>query len=123
MNRALLALLRTQDIVWFLLSGAVQLITGPKTMGRNDEDWAAFWRSLPSPVFLGGIPEAQRKRYFRELSQQERQLPNGQRRRIFGTHLPSRVAWIEGRRRAGVVPSWAIRSLKTATLDFAKAKS
>ena len=51
-------------------------------MGRNDEDWAVFWCSLLSPVLLGEIPEAQRERYFQELSRQERRLPNGQRRCI-----------------------------------------
>ena len=51
-------------------------------MGRNDEDWAVFWCSLLSPVLLGEIPEAQRERYFPQLSQEERRLPNGQQRRI-----------------------------------------
>lgn len=51
-------------------------------MGRNEEDWAVFWCSLLSPVLLGEIPEAQRERYFQELSQEERRLPNGGRRRI-----------------------------------------
>jgi transposase InsO family protein len=51
-------------------------------MGRNDEDWAVFWCSLLSPVLLGEIPEAQRERYFQELSREERRLPNGQRRCI-----------------------------------------
>ncbi|MDZ7619084.1 MAG: DDE-type integrase/transposase/recombinase [Patescibacteria group bacterium] len=49
-------------------------------MIRNDEDWAVFWCSLLSPVLLGEIPEAQRERYFQQLSQEERRLPNGQRR-------------------------------------------
>jgi hypothetical protein len=51
-------------------------------MGRNDEDWAVFWCSLLSPVLLGEIPEAQRERYFQDLSREERRLPNGQRRCI-----------------------------------------
>ena len=51
-------------------------------MGRNDEDWAVFYCSLLSPVLLGEIPERQRDRYFQELSQEERRLPNGPRRRI-----------------------------------------
>jgi transposase InsO family protein len=51
-------------------------------MGRNDEDWAIFWCTLLSPVLLGEIPEAQRERYFQQLSQQEQRLPNGQQRRI-----------------------------------------
>ena len=51
-------------------------------MSRNDEDWAVFWCSLLSPVLLGEIPERQRERYFQELSQEERLLPNGQRRCI-----------------------------------------
>ena len=51
-------------------------------MGDNDEDWAVFWCSLLSPVLLGEIPEAQRERYFQQLSQEERRLPNGQRRSI-----------------------------------------
>lgn len=51
-------------------------------MVRNDEDWAVFWCSLLSPVLLGEIPEAQRERYFQQLSREERRLPNGQRRCI-----------------------------------------
>jgi len=51
-------------------------------MSRSDEDWAVFWCSLLSPVLLGEIPERQRERYFQELSQEERLLPNGQRRCI-----------------------------------------
>jgi transposase InsO family protein len=51
-------------------------------MGRNDEGWAVFWCSLLSPVLLGEIPERQRERYFHQLAEQERLLPNGQRRRI-----------------------------------------
>jgi putative transposase len=50
--------------------------------GRNDEDWAVFWCSLLSPVLLGEIPERRRERYFQQLSQEERRLPNGQSRRI-----------------------------------------
>ena len=51
-------------------------------MHPADDDWAVFWCSLLSPVLLGEIPEAQRERYFQELSRQERRLPNGQRRCI-----------------------------------------
>jgi putative transposase len=51
-------------------------------MGCNDEAWAVFWCSLLSPVLLGEIPEAERERYFQQLSQQERELPSGQRRCI-----------------------------------------
>jgi transposase InsO family protein len=51
-------------------------------MSRNDEDWAVFWCSLLSPVLLGEIPEAQRERYFQELSREERRLPNGEQRCI-----------------------------------------
>ena len=50
--------------------------------GRNDEAWAVFWCSLLSPLLTGEIPADQRGRYFRELSEQERLLPNGQRKRI-----------------------------------------
>jgi transposase InsO family protein len=51
-------------------------------MRCNDEDWAVFWCSLLSPVLLGEIPEAQRERYFQELSREERRLPNGRTKRI-----------------------------------------
>ena len=51
-------------------------------MGRNDQEWAVFWCSLLSPLRLGEIPENERERYFQQLSQQERLLPNGQRRHI-----------------------------------------
>lgn len=51
-------------------------------MGRHDQEWAVFWCSLLSPVLLGEIPEKQRERYFQQLSQEVRLLPNGQRRRV-----------------------------------------
>jgi len=51
-------------------------------MDRNDQAWAVFWCSLLSPVLLGEIPEGRRERYFQQLSQEERLLPNGQRRRV-----------------------------------------
>jgi transposase InsO family protein len=51
-------------------------------MNRNDQAWAVFWCSLLSPLLLGEIPEAEREAYFRILAQEERLLPNGQRKRI-----------------------------------------
>ena len=51
-------------------------------MGCSKEDWAVFWCSLLSPVRLGEIPQRQRERYFQQLGQEERLLPNGQRRRV-----------------------------------------
>ena len=50
--------------------------------GRNDEEWAVFWCALLSPLLVGEVPEDQRGRYLRDLSEQERLLPNGQRKRI-----------------------------------------
>jgi transposase InsO family protein len=49
---------------------------------RNDQAWAVFWCSLLSPLLVGEIPADQRGRYFRELSEEERLLPNGRRKRI-----------------------------------------
>jgi len=51
-------------------------------MNRRGQDWAVFWCSLLSDVLLGEIPANERERYFQELSQEERLLPSGQRRRI-----------------------------------------
>ncbi len=51
-------------------------------MSCNDQDWAVFWCSLLSPLRLGEIPHDQRERYFQQLSQEERLLPNGRRRCI-----------------------------------------
>jgi transposase InsO family protein len=51
-------------------------------MRGNNEDWAVFWCSLLSPVLLGEIPERRRERYFQQLSQEERLLPNGRRKRL-----------------------------------------
>ena len=51
-------------------------------MDRDDQAWAVFRCSLLSPLLLGEIPEAEREAYFRTLSQEERLLPNGQRKRI-----------------------------------------
>ena len=51
-------------------------------MGCNDGDWAVFWCTLLGPVLLGEIPEAQRERFFQQLSRKEHRLPNGQWRRV-----------------------------------------
>ena len=48
----------------------------------RQELWPIFWCSLLSPVLLGEIPERRRERYFQQLSQEERLLPNGQRKRL-----------------------------------------
>jgi putative transposase len=51
-------------------------------MDRDDQAWAVFRCALLSPLRLGEIPEAEREAYFRSLAQEERLLPNGQRKRI-----------------------------------------
>lgn len=51
-------------------------------MRCSNEDWAVFWCSLLSPVLLGEIPERRRERYFHQLSQEERLLPDGRRKRV-----------------------------------------
>jgi transposase InsO family protein len=51
-------------------------------MACINEDWAVFWCSLLSPVLLGEIPQRQRERYFQQLNQEERLLPNGRRGRV-----------------------------------------
>lgn len=51
-------------------------------MDRDDQAWAVFRCSLLSPLLTGEIPEAEREAYFRTLAQEERLLPNGQRKRI-----------------------------------------
>jgi transposase InsO family protein len=51
-------------------------------MGRDDQAWAVFWCSLLSPLLLGEVPEAEREAYFRTLAEEERLLPNGQRKRV-----------------------------------------
>ena len=51
-------------------------------MACSNEDWAVFWCALLGPVLLGEIPEHQRERYFQQLHQAERLLPNGRRRRV-----------------------------------------
>jgi putative transposase len=51
-------------------------------MDRNHEAWAVFKCALLSPLRLGEIPEAEREAYFRQVAQEERLLPNGQRKRV-----------------------------------------
>ncbi len=51
-------------------------------MDHDDQAWAVFWCSLLSPLLLGEVPEAEREAYFRILAEEERLLPNGQRKRI-----------------------------------------
>jgi putative transposase len=50
--------------------------------GHNDEAWAVFWCSLLGALLTGEVPADQRGEYFRKLSEEERLLPNGQRKRI-----------------------------------------
>ena len=72
-------------------------------MGCSNEDWAVFWCSLLSPLRLGEIPERRRERYFQQLSQEERLLPDGQRNRISARTLAPPVAAAERGRRARLV--------------------
>ena len=51
-------------------------------MSCSKEDWAVFWCSLLSPVLLGEIPQRRRERYFQQLGQEERLLPDGRRKRV-----------------------------------------
>jgi putative transposase len=51
-------------------------------MDRDDQAWAVFRCSLLSPLLLGEIPPGERESYFRLLAQEERLLPNGQRKRV-----------------------------------------
>jgi transposase InsO family protein len=51
-------------------------------MSCNDQDWAVFWCCLLGPLLVGEVPEAERGRYFRELSEKEFLLPNGRCGRI-----------------------------------------
>jgi hypothetical protein len=51
-------------------------------MDRDDQAWAVFRCSLLSPLLLEEIPVAEREAYFRMLSEEERLLPNGQRKCI-----------------------------------------
>lgn len=57
-------------------------------MNRNDDDWAVFWCSLLGPILL---EEGERRRFLKNLSQQEVLLPNGQRKRISLSTLRRKV--------------------------------
>jgi transposase len=41
-----------------------------------------FWCSLLGPILLDDVPAGERRRYLKDLSQQEVLLPSGQRKRI-----------------------------------------
>jgi putative transposase len=51
-------------------------------MHHDDDNWAVFWCSLLGPILLEDVPAGERKRYLKDLSQQEVLLPSGQRKRI-----------------------------------------
>lgn len=60
-------------------------------MGHNEDSWTVFWCSLLGPILLDEITAGERKRFLRELSQQEVLLPNGSRKRLSYSTLRRKV--------------------------------
>ena len=60
-------------------------------MSNQDEQWVVFWCSLLGPILLEQVPAGRRRRFLKELSQQEVTLPNGQRKRISYSTLRRKV--------------------------------
>lgn len=60
-------------------------------MHCSEDDWAVFWCSLLGPILLDEVTAGERRRYLKQLSQQEVTLPNGQRKRVSYSTLRRKV--------------------------------
>jgi transposase InsO family protein len=60
-------------------------------MRYDDDDWAVFWCSLLGPILLDDVPAGERRRFLKNLSEQEVLLPNGLRKRISLSTLRRKV--------------------------------
>ena len=71
-------------------------------MNHYDDDWAVFWCSLLGPILLDEVTAGERRRYLKQLSQQEVTLPNGQRKRISYSTLRRKVQRYRQQKIAGL---------------------
>lgn len=60
-------------------------------MRHNDDDWAVFWCSLLGPILLDNVPTGERRRFLKDLAEQEVLLPSGKRKRISLSTLRRKV--------------------------------
>jgi putative transposase len=60
-----------------------EVFVGKGTLPMPDEQerWAVFWCSLLGPLLYGEVPPEEAGRFLRQLSQQEHDFPDGQRRK------------------------------------------
>ncbi len=71
-------------------------------MHSVDDDWAVFWCSLLAPVLLEEVEKGERRRFLKDLCQQEVKLPNGQRKRISLSTLRRKVRRFREQKIAGL---------------------
>ena len=71
-------------------------------MSRNEDDWAVFWCGLLGPILLDEVEAGERRRFLKDLSQQEVLLPNGVRKRISLSTLRRKVREFRRRRIDGL---------------------
>jgi transposase InsO family protein len=60
-------------------------------MRHDDDDWAVFWCSLLGPILLDDVPARERRRFLKNLAEQEFLLPTGKRKRISLSTLRRKV--------------------------------
>ncbi len=60
-------------------------------MRHDDDMWAVFWCSLLGPILLDEVESGERRRFLKNLSQQEVLLPTGARKRISLSTLRRKV--------------------------------
>jgi len=73
-----------------------------KEMNHSDDDWAVFWCSLLGPILLDEVTTGERRRYLKQLSQEEVTLPNGRRKRISYSTLRRKVQRYRKQKIAGL---------------------
>ena len=70
-------------------------------MRPTEDDWAVFWCQLLGPILLDGVEPGERRRFLRNLSQQEVRLPNGLTKRLSLSTLRRKVRQFRRHRLAG----------------------
>jgi putative transposase len=71
-------------------------------MHPTEDDWAVFWCQLLGPILLDEVEPGERRRFLRELSQQQVKLPNGNTKCLSLSTLRRKVRQFRNRRLAGL---------------------
>lgn len=71
-------------------------------MHPTEDDWAVFWCQLLGPILLDDVEPGERRRFLRELTEQEVKLPSGCHKRLSLSTLRRKVRQFRQHRLAGL---------------------